>query len=379
MGILSCPRTVTGHLGADSAMSFGIIGQSSGTDAQNHSGPRIMIYGVGYYASEAVRILVERGWPIVGAVNRAGPKIGQDLGPLAGLKQDLGITVQDCETADYASFGADIALVVQTERLSLNWSAYQRLLGAGINVICHGSESYFPQGADVELANKIDALAKQGNATFTGTGIWDFSRIWPGIVVAGPCTELRSMNHYSLTNAELANERMMRAYGVDMTQADFAETVTAVPGQLGELYKGIPAHVMHALGYTITKVTERREPVLSDQPVWCGTLNRNLEPGTSLGLRIIASVETQEGPTATAHIELRILSPSESEHMMWTVDGRPASKIRVDRADGVHTSAACMVNRIPDVIAAAPGVRLISELGPLRPTLTRTRPSTSSP
>jgi 4-hydroxy-tetrahydrodipicolinate reductase len=55
--------------------------------------------------------------------------------------------------------------------------------------------------------------------------------------------------------------------------------------------------------------------------------------------------------------------------MTWAVDGRPASKIRIDRADGVHTSAACMVNRIPDVIAAPPGIRLISQLGPLRPSL----------
>jgi secondary-alkyl amine dehydrogenase [NAD(P)+] len=50
-----------------------------------------------------------------------------------------------------------------------------------------------------------------------------------------------------LTNAELANERMTRAYGVDMTQAEFSEKVTKVPGQLGELYKGIPAHVMQRL------------------------------------------------------------------------------------------------------------------------------------
>jgi 4-hydroxy-tetrahydrodipicolinate reductase len=127
---------------------------------------------------------------------------------------------------------------------------------------------------------------------------------------------------------------------------------------------------MHALGFTITNVTERREPVLADQPVWCRILGRALEPGTSLGLRIIASVETAEGPTASAHIELRILAEGEAEHMMWTVDGRPPSKIRVDRADGVHTSAACMVNHIPDVIAAPSGVRLISQLGPLRPALT---------
>jgi hypothetical protein len=41
-------------------------------------------------------------------------------------------------------------------------------LGAGINVICHGSESYFPQGADPDLAEKIDALAKRNAVTSPG-------------------------------------------------------------------------------------------------------------------------------------------------------------------------------------------------------------------
>jgi hypothetical protein len=350
-------------------MSSVARGNTDLKDRAKHN-PRVMIYGCGYYGMEAVRVLVKKGWPIVAAVNRTGPKIGQDLGRLAGLNDDLGVIVQDCETADYAALGADVALVVQTERLSLNFAAYRRLLGAGINVICHGSESYFPQGADPDLAEEIDTLAKRTGITFTGTGIWDFSRIWSGILIAGPCTELRSLVHRSLTDAQLANERMMRAYGVDMTQAEFAEKITNAPGPLGGLYKAIPHHVMHALGFTVTNVTERREPVLSDQPAWCRILNRPLEPGTSLGLRIIASVETAEGPTAGAHIELRILAEGEAEHMMWTVDGRPPSKIRIDRADGVHTSAACMVNRILDVIAAPPGVRLISQLGPLRPSLT---------
>lgn len=342
-----------------------------GTDAvPAHFRPRVVIYGVGYYAMEAVRILVNKGWPIVAAVNRAGPKIGEDLGRLVGFKEDLGVIVQDCEGANYASMDADVALVVQTERLSLNFVAYERLLGAGINIICHGSESYFPQGADPFLAKKIDEMAKRNAVTFTGTGIWDFSRIWAGILIAGPCTKLYSLSHCSLTNAELANERMMRAYGVDMTQAEFNEKVVNVPGQLGELYKGIPAHVMHALGFTLKRVTEVREPVLSNQRVWCRTLDKFLEPGTTLGLRIIASVETIEGPTASAHIELRLLTEGESENMTWTVDGRPLSKIRIDRADGVHTSASCMVNRIADVIAAPPGIRLISQLGPLRPSLT---------
>jgi hypothetical protein len=131
---------------SDSQDSSAII--SSGNQAQNRREPPVMIYGVGSYALEAVRILIEKRWPIVGAVNRAGPKIGQDLGRLADLNVNLGVIVQDCETADYASFDAEIALFIQTERLNLNWMmAYSRLLGAGINVICQGSESYFSQGA----------------------------------------------------------------------------------------------------------------------------------------------------------------------------------------------------------------------------------------
>lgn len=69
---------------------------------------------------------------------------------------------------------------------------------------------------------------------------------------------------------------MMRAYGVDMTQAEFAQKVIKLRGQIGELYKGIRHHVMHVLGLTIKNVTERREPVLSDQLLWCPILNSSL-------------------------------------------------------------------------------------------------------
>ena len=62
---------------------------NSDTQDQVRRKPRVMIYGVGFYGMEAVRILAKKGWPIVAAVNRAGPKIGQDLGRLAGLNEDL--------------------------------------------------------------------------------------------------------------------------------------------------------------------------------------------------------------------------------------------------------------------------------------------------
>lgn len=326
--------------------------------------PRVMLFGTGQYGLEAARILLARGWTPVAAVNRAGKKVGQDLGRLAGLDRDVGVTVQDSDSVDYGSLGADVALVTVTDRLKLNMPIYEKLLGAGIRVICHGAEAYFPWGADVELARRIDDLARSHGVSFTGTGIWDFSRIWSGILVAGPTTRVRSLFHRALTNAEAANVALMRVCGVSMTQDEFAQHN---PAMIGNLYKLVPHHVMHALGYTVTRVTEHREPVLSDQPVYCKLLGHDLAPGICLGIRIVSTVETAQGVTATAHSELRILPPGETEHMFWSVDGTPQSSVRVDRTQPVHTSAACLVNRVPDVMAAPPGIRLISEMGPLRP------------
>jgi len=329
--------------------------------------PRLAFYGTGQYGLEAVRIAVARGWPIVAAYNRAGPKVGQDLGRLAGLDRDIGVIVEDADTADFGKASPDLAIVAMNDRLRYNMTAYHRLLSAGINVICHGAEAYFPYGADPVAAAEIDELAKANGVTLTGTGIWDYSRIWSGILAAGPCSELRAMIHHTLTDAETASVTLMRDIcGVSMTQAEYAEKNKA---GIGDLYKLIPHHVLHALGYTIKEVSERREPVLSDKPVYCRLLDRTLEPGLVLGTRIIAEVTTHEGVTAAAHMELRILPEGETEHMLWTIEGKPASKIRVDRTDSVHTSAACMVNRVPDVIAAAPGIRVVSELGVLTPKL----------
>ncbi len=332
-------------------------------------GPRIAIYGVGQYGLEAARIVIGKGWPIVAALNRSGSKVGQDLGRLAGLGRDIGVVVQDCGTTDYASLGADCAIVAVTDRLKTNLPAYERLLGAGINVICHGAEAYFPYGADAELARHIDEFAKRHRATLTGTGIWDHSRIWAGILAAGPATRIESFFHRSVTDAQAANLTMMRVCGVGLSQADYNSTMVGKLGIISGLYKLIPHHVLHALGYRVTAVTERLEPVLSDKATYCRLLDSTLEPGTCLGTRIIAEVHTTEGVKATTHIELRILGREESEHMEWILDGMPASRVRVDRTHAVHTSAACMVNRVPDVIAAAPGIRPVSELGPLLPRL----------
>lgn len=339
--------------------------------AKTRGAHRIVVYGVGQFGQHIVRFAVEKGWPIVAAYNRAGDKIGKDVGRLAGLGYDLGVPVQDCETADYAGVQADIGVVTTTNRLAQNMPAYRRLMKAGLNVLCHGAESYYPRAVDKVLAAEIDALARANRVTFTGGGIWDMSRIWMGIAAAGPCTELRALRHSSISDAQSMGREQMLICGVGMSVDEYEERMVKAAGEIGGYYKTIPWQVMAALGYDVTQVSERREPVLFDTPIYCELLERELEPGVCAGTRLIIELETAQGVSVSARIEPRLLRPGEVEHTLWEIDGKPVSRIRVERDDQAHYSASSLFNRIPDVIGAPPGIMPVSKLGMLRHTASR--------
>lgn len=329
--------------------------------------PRLVIYGVGQYGQYLVRFAVQKGWPIVAAFNRAGEKVGRDIGRLANLDRDLGVVVQDCDLADYRGLDADIALVATTDRVAKNIVAYRRLMNAGLNVICHGGEAIYPKANEPELAEEIDMIARKNKVTFTGTGIWDMSRVWAVKLITGPCTDIKSLFHRSLTNTENFSRHLMLGTGTGMTPAEFAVKVAAAGREYSNMYLVFPQLAMTALGYTVVKCAESIEPVVLDRPFFCKALGRELESGLCAGMRSIITTTTEEGVTATVHSEARVLfREGEREHMMWAVDGMPSAKITIEREDSSHMTAASVFNRIRDVIEAPPGIQLVTQLGPMK-------------
>lgn len=328
--------------------------------------PRIVIYGTGQFGQYITRFAVQKGWPIVAAFNRAGAKVGQDLGRLAGIG-DIGVIVQDSDTASYDNLEADIGVVTTVNRLTLNLPAYRRLMNAGLNVLCHGVESCYPYGNDPVIAAEIDALAKKNGVTFTGGGIWDMSRIWAGILLSGPCTEITSLFHKSITDTTRAGKAQMLLTGVGFTRAEFEEKILA-PGPIYNSYKTIPEQVLAALGYSVTESRVHVEPVVFDAPLDCPLLERVIPAGECVGTRAVAEIDTREGVSARAEFEFRHFREGEVEYMSWAVEGKPRTSVRVEREDSAHATASSLFNRIPDVIAAPPGIVTISQLGPLKHT-----------
>jgi 4-hydroxy-tetrahydrodipicolinate reductase len=126
--------------------------------------------------------------------------------------------------------------------------------------------------------------------------------------------------------------------------------------------------VLAGLGYTITGTHSFIEPVVFDEDFDSKFMECVIPAGNCVGIRIVAEIETAQGVTARSEIEVREFKEDDIEHMFWEVNGDPRARVRVEREDSSYMSAACLFNRIPDVIAAAPGVQPVSRLGPLKST-----------
>jgi 4-hydroxy-tetrahydrodipicolinate reductase len=123
------------------------------------------------------------------------------------------------------------------------------------------------------------------------------------------------------------------------------------------------------LGYTVAESTASVEPVIYDEPVKTTYVPEGyFEAGLVVGVRIVTKTFTKEGVAAKTEIDVRMFKPGEVEHMFWEVEGKPRTRVRVERDDSAHATAGNLFNRIPDIIAAPPGIVPVYQLGPLKST-----------
>ena len=326
----------------------------------------IVLYGPGRIGQLVARLVVGRGWRIAAAVNRAGPKIGQDLGPLCGLGRPIGVTVQDESVFDLNSVDADIAVVTSTDRIATNFPTYAKFLGAGLNVLSVGCEASFPWIAAPELADKIDRLAKSKGVTFTGSGFQDVYRVWLGKTLIGACASLKSFHNESHVDIAPYGVELARLVHAGLGVEEFRERCDATDKRETSIYRVFFEQVARSTGLQIHSVEERLEPVTARQPLFCPALQGNIAPGMVIGTRFRTDITFKCGVYASASNELRLFEPGEQERLIWTIDGAPPARVVLMELDSYQGTVAPLVNRIPDVLAAPPGIVTIDHLGPPR-------------
>jgi 4-hydroxy-tetrahydrodipicolinate reductase len=327
---------------------------------------RAVVYGVGAMGSIMTRLLAEKGAELVGAVGRSPRKVGRDLGEVAGLGFTVGIAVSDDPAEVLAGAGADVAVVAVASYLEPMYDHFRVCLENGVNVITIEEESFYPWSTAPELARRIDELAKRNGATIMGSGAQDAYWMTLPSVLMGAAHRVDSVHGRTRWNVDDYGPEVAEHVHAGWAPDEF-EAHVAVHGWPSFVVRNTVDALVADAGLTAMEVRTAVEPVLATEPIRSRALGRTIARGHLLGVTDTATIATEEGPWFEFQQTGCVYTPGESDVNEWVVRGEPAElRLRNDRVPTRLATCTQVINRIPDVINAAPGFVTVTDLPRLR-------------
>lgn len=329
------------------------------------SGVRAVVYGVGAMNSIIAGMLIDKGVEIVGAIARSPQKVGQDLGDVIGFGRQLGVTVSDDAAAVFAQTRPDVAVIAVNSYLTDAVEQLRICAEHGVNAVTLSEEMLYPWETSPELAAELDALAKSTGATLTGTGFQD--TFWVNIValLMGTAHRIDTVCGKASWNVDDFGPELATAQQVGRAVAEFEEWVRGAqrPPTFGR-------NVLDALvadtGLTVSSISTTTRPDIAFAAMRSEALGIDLAPGDVAGFTDIDRIETAEGPAFVFEMSGRVYGTGEGDINEWTIEGEPNLFLSNGTVPTQTTTCTQLVNRIPDVIAAPPGIVTVDKLPRLR-------------
>lgn len=310
-------------------------------------------YGIGPIGAEITRLLLSKPWVrLVAAVDIDPNKIGRDVGEVVGLGREVGIKV----TPDVQG-KPEVVCHSTGSRLREVAAQLKDLLGRGCHVVSTCEELSFP--LDRDIREELQQVARSANVTLLGTGVN------PGFVmdklpltVTSVCQEIRSVEIIRIQNASTRREPLQRKVGAGMTTDEFRSAVAA--GKIKHM--GLRESLMmvgNGLGVEFESVTDETiEPIVADREITTQYLK--VAPGQVAGVH-----QTIYGKgRITVSLELRMYVGAEAVAADKVIV-RGVPDVELEIKGGVHgdrATAAMVVNAIPRVASARPGVLTMDDI-----------------
>jgi 4-hydroxy-tetrahydrodipicolinate reductase len=326
---------------------------------------KVVVLGTGQMGSGIIRLLTERpGLSIAGVYGRRAERAGLEVSSAVGLSEPLGLQV-DADLANLlARARPDVAIQTTCSRLADAESELTTCLASGVDVISIAEELAWPAATSPAWAERIDELARKNGVTLLGTGVN------PGFVLdllivalTGACARVDSITARRVNDLAPYGPSVLRSQGVGLTPEAFRQGIESgsVVGHIG--FPQSIGMIASALGWTIERIEETREPIVSG--VLRKTLLAQVEPGCVAGC-LHTAVAYEDG-----HPRIRLEHPQqihpEAEGVTTgdtiEISGTPPLRIASSpEIPGGTATIALAVNMIPKVLAAAPGLRSMTEL-----------------
>lgn len=313
---------------------------------------RVIIFGIGSVGKEVVKaVSMKKGLKIVGALDK-GPVAGRDLGDVVGLGRDLGILISNDEDALFASTKADVLIHTTTTHVGDTYQQLKKPLAAGINVITAAEEMSSPGTYDPKTTRLLDDLARKHGVAVLGTGLWPtYVDIDIPLLLSAGSRGVQSIKYcrHGDFRAYMGSV-VAKHFGMGVTKEAYAQGVKdgVIVGHVG--FEGSFERLGQYFGWTIDKVTKDEAQFYGQEGTTTGirTIARGWEKGVQrIGMEIHVCID--EGWETYDKFDIEAEVPT---HMMI----KPALY-------GTRPVANVLVNHIPALLGAKPGIVLRSTVG----------------
>jgi len=343
---------------------------------------RIAQIGTGNVGGHALTELITNPqFELTGVWVSSESKAGKDAAELVGFEDSTGITAtNDLEAVLAAEPECAVYTAMADNRLPEALEDYRRILAAGVNVVGSGPVflQYPWQVLPDELIGPIEDAAQAGKASLFVNGIDPgFANDLLPLALAGTCQsieEIRCMEIVDYATYDSATVMFdVMGFGKPLDEIP----MLLQPGVLSLAWGSVIRQLAAGLGISLDEVTESyvREPAPEDFDIASG----HIPKGSAAGLRFEVRGMLDGKPAVVLEHVTRLredLCPD------WPQPAQPGGSYRVEitgepsyamdiclssrKGDHNHAdlvaTAARIVNAIPAVVAAPPGIRTTLDL-----------------
>jgi hypothetical protein len=321
---------------------------------------RVLHYGLGPIGASIVKQIASRpGLKIVGAIDIDAAKVGRDLGEVAGLSKRLGIRVQSDAAKTLKSTRPHVVVHCTSSSLERVMPQLEAILASRAAIVSTTEELAYPFRMHGAQAKRLDRLAKKSKVAVLGTGVNPgFAMDALPIALSAACERVDGIVVNRLQDARIRRLPFQQKIGAGLTPEQFAKKVKDRSVRHVGFTQSI-AMIGDALGWKLDRITDDIQPKIADREVASELLA--VDPGYVCGIIQDGVGYRNRKPVIRLHLEAYLGAPETYDAV--EIDGSP--KLSMKFAGGIHgdiATASIVVNSIPKVLAAAPGLHTMRDL-----------------
>lgn len=343
---------------------------------------RVAQLGTGNVGVHALRSLITNPeFELTAVWVSSDAKAGKDAGSLAGLDVSTGITATtDLDAVLATKPDCAVYTALADHRLAEALEDYRRILAAGINVVGSGPVflQYPWQVIPEELIRPLDEAAREGNSSLYVGGIDPgFANDLLPLALAGTCQRIEQVRCIEIVDYATYDSATVMFDVMGFGRPIDEIPMLLQPGVLSMAWGSVVRQIAAGLGIELDEVVEiyQREPAPEDFEISAG----HIAKGAAAALHFEVRGMVDGHPAVVLEHVTRLredLCPD------WRQPAQPGGSYRVEitgepsyamdlclsspngdhNHGGLVATAMRVVNAIPAVVAAKPGIRTTLDL-----------------